>query len=783
MGACGSAVSYLRQALAATEGLSDADEEAKVRHRLGFALWASGELEEAREQLAAALAGLEAGSRHRDRTTAPLYTSTHHALQRVLVELGRHPEALVVAERGRCRSLDVLAEKQPGTLNQANLELHTAQRNMPEEANKERPELWSPSNVEQILEVVNKQKAPVLYYSLAAGKLYAWLLQPHKGILRFHQVSLLDQNEDSDNSLPDISPDDLQPSAGSLGKLERYISEWSAWLKTAERRNEEDQWEPDERPNAGLARMVSRNHLLNSSNYSLSSLFSVGSVGGSVAGSVASLQGSTRSSAHGPRKKQAAWQGPPCLNMLYQMLIAPFEDLLPASCNNNHAMHGRRGCGGRRELVVGVEGVLYACPWGALRPAGDAEPLCERYALLAAPALRPLRQPRHARARLEREHGASSGNNAETGMRCLVVGGARVCGSRWPAAHAQLKEAELVADMLRVTPLTDYQASKEAVLAQLSQAECVHFATHVCWKTPAIILSPGEVVDSQAKRLLNTSVGSGAADTSTENEEENTELPPSNEELPPASEFMLTASEIMNMKITARLVSNQSKRNITNPTRLLVMYTKTRILYVSQIFLALLIFHSPAYTQRASMFEPAANGIPSSVFFPQSDPEERLTQCSASLQALLGLTPTTLQALSKLISNGDVADEIIGVIRSVISQFSVKNSEGDTIEVAVNVRLWRVNGCHELLASLGFDLAEVGQDEVTLRTGKTANRRHIQFVLQALLALFDTQEAPRSLSLESSSSVESLASIDDGDLEPHSDGEPPPRQHRRKLLS
>lgn len=39
---------------------------------------------------------------------------------------------------------------------------------------------------------------------------------------------------------------------------------------------------------------VTRNHLLNSSNYSLSSLFSVGSVGGSVAGSVASLQGSTR---------------------------------------------------------------------------------------------------------------------------------------------------------------------------------------------------------------------------------------------------------------------------------------------------------------------------------------------------------------------------------------------------------------------------------------------------------------------------------------------------------
>lgn len=84
---------------------------------------------------------------------------------------------------------------------------------------------------------------------------------------------------------------------------------------------------------------VTRNHLLNSSNYSLSSLFSVGSVGGSVAGSVASLQGSTRSSIHGPRKKQPSWQGPPCLNTLYQMLLAPFEDLLPASCNNNHGKY------------------------------------------------------------------------------------------------------------------------------------------------------------------------------------------------------------------------------------------------------------------------------------------------------------------------------------------------------------------------------------------------------------------------------------------------------------
>lgn len=105
-------------------------------------------------------------------------------------------------------------------------------------------------------------------------------------------------------------------------------------------------------------------------------------------------------------------------------------------------------------------------------------------------------------------------------------------------------------------------------------------------------------------------------------------------------------------------------------------------------------------------------------------------------------------------SNVDVADDIIGVIRAIMSQFHLKSatsqqdesSSGSTvatiadnnscIEVPLNVRLWRVAGCHELLASLGFDLMDVGQDEVTLRTSKLANRRNIQFVLQSLLALF-----------------------------------------------
>lgn len=100
-----------------------------------------------------------------------------------------------------------------------------------------------------------------------------------------------------------------------------------------------------------------------------------------------------------------------------------------------------------------------------------------------------------------------------------------------------------------------------------------------------------------------------------------------------------------------------------------------------------------------------------------------------------------MYALSKLIliNNNDVAEDIINVIKHIISQFQSKtasNNDAECMDISLSVRLWRINGCHELLASLGLDLMEVGQDQVTLRTGKQANRRNCQFVLQALLALF-----------------------------------------------
>ncbi|KAK3084673.1 hypothetical protein FSP39_017245 [Pinctada imbricata] len=152
-------------------------------------------------------------------------------------------------------------------------------------------------------------------------------------------------------------------------------------------------------------------------------------------------------------------------------------------------------------------------------------------------------------------------------------------------------------------------------------------------------------------------------------------------------------------------------------------------------------------------FEMAGNGLPPAVFFPQTDPGDRTY--SGQRQST-GLT----------------------------CKMAAKES---SIDVEISVKLWRAPGCHEFLASLGLDLVEVGSNNVTLRLGKQANRRQLQFALQSLVAVFDTQEAPRSLSIDSSSSLESLSSSHSGSTSTSnfSKGSTPPlspRAARKKSL-
>lgn len=84
--------------------------------------------------------------------------------------MNRKDEALVVAERGRTRAfVDLLLERQG----------HADGRK-----GRSGPKIdeTTPATLEQLLDTVNRQRASILYFSVAAGYLYAWLIVPTKGL-------------------------------------------------------------------------------------------------------------------------------------------------------------------------------------------------------------------------------------------------------------------------------------------------------------------------------------------------------------------------------------------------------------------------------------------------------------------------------------------------------------------------------------------------------------------------------------------------------------------------
>ncbi|KFO32704.1 Tetratricopeptide repeat protein 28 [Fukomys damarensis] len=92
-------------------------------------------------------------------------------------ELKKLDEALAVAERGRTRAFaDLLVERQMG---------------------QQDSDPYSSVTMDQILEMVNSQRGLMLYYSLAAGYLYSWLLATGAGILKFHEHYLGDNAVES----------------------------------------------------------------------------------------------------------------------------------------------------------------------------------------------------------------------------------------------------------------------------------------------------------------------------------------------------------------------------------------------------------------------------------------------------------------------------------------------------------------------------------------------------------------------------------------------------------
>uniref|UniRef100_A0A3B5AI73 Tetratricopeptide repeat protein 28 n=1 Tax=Stegastes partitus TaxID=144197 RepID=A0A3B5AI73_9TELE len=872
------AVMYLQEGLRLAEQLGRREDEAKIRHRLGLSLWASGNLEEAQHQLYRASVLFEAIRHETQHSTDyklslfDLQTSSYQALQRVLVSLGRHDEALAIAERGRTRAFaDLLVERQRGNQQAASTDPYI------------------PVTVEHILESVNGQRAVVLYYSLAGGFLYSWLISPGTGIVKFNEVYLGEGGLD----MSELQDGGGSPQGGGPLSLEQYISNarealgvdshYSRVCSSSETESEagdllEQQFEElnnkvtSATDPTGYLRMVSRNNLFNRSCQSMTSLYST---------TVSPVKDSLSFPPCRPNNI-----GKPPLRALYDLLIAPMEGGL---------MHSSGPVGRHRQLVLVLEGELYLIPFALLKGSSSNEYLYERFTLISVPSLASL-------GATIKPHPRRSGPLfcPDGGSVAAVVGAPRLPPSvmdRWlwgPLPSAQ-DEALWLGEQLGCHPLTGANATKERVLAALNQAECVHFATHISWKLAALVL--GLFSKSHSPERLR------AADERSDDGESVCEVE-SVCDIPPLQDFLLTAADILDLCLSVKLVvlrlypeSNskvtadgvvgltraflaagvqcvcvslwpvpiaasklfthtfytallngtkasaalteamktlQSSKHFSHPSNwagyMLIgsdVKLNSPMSLVGQALAEILqyperardalrvLLHlvekslqriqsgqcNPMYTSQQSVenkvggvpgwqallsavgfrldFSGSGAGLPAAVFFPTSDPGDRLQQCSTTLQSLLGLTPPALQALCKLVTASEAGEQLIhkavksmvGMLHQVLVQLQSGDKEQDfplaPIQVSISVQLWRLPGCHEFLAALGFDLCEVGQEEVVLKTGKQASRRTMHFALQSLLALFDSTELPKRLSMDSSSSLESLSSSQSAS-QPHS---------------
>ncbi|KAL3858484.1 hypothetical protein ACJMK2_013073, partial [Sinanodonta woodiana] len=856
------AVEYLRQGLQIAVQLGRMEDEAKIRHRLGLSLWGKGDFEECQQQLSKASELFESIRRDAQFNSEyklslfDLQTACYQALQRVLVTLDHHEEALVVAERACTRAfIDLLMERQAGVEGfYGNQDTHPF-----------------PITANQILETVSKQKGPVLCFSVAAGFLYSWLLTPKDGIIKFHEVSMAELESEGDAgdavSLKSVSfsTNLLDNFVGhvreSMGVETHAPSGGRGVLKSVSFDTDSeagDIWEQHleelgdklnaENDRTGFLRIVNRNHLFNSSNYSLSSLFSIS----------ANLNGLNSHSTGLARKNSVSSKlgNKSPVSAVYGLLIEPFEDVLKDLCEEQGPM----------DLALVLQGDMYLIPFSILRKDQTMDYLFERFNIRMVPSITAL-QDGHKNEKLSRPVITSTG--------AIIVGNPKL--TPYIIQHWHLHdissaeyEARIVGELLTARPLIGTEATKGGVLNQIEQVEVIHFACHVSWKLSSIVLAPGELTSPPHKFPSIDSDDSSSDISSFDG--------------PSLSEYLLTAADILNLKLHAKLVVLSSgytddragrinSDGVVGLTRSFLSAGAKCVLYclwpvpdgASKLLMRTLYtslqegklvsqalsmaiktvqstkqFSHPSnwggwilvgqdirlsskvaqmghaiceilqctlqcreamrvllhliekslqrihqgiknsmYTTYVSIenkvgivagwkdllqavgfrFELATGNLPAAVFFPLTDPGGRLTQASTSLKALLGLPPGALSALVKFLPNTEAGEAIIHLMREILSRMVAKET---SVAIQVNVNLWRAPGCHEFFASLGLDLVEVGNDDVTLRLGKQANKRQLQFALQSLVAVFDMMEAPRILSQDSSSSLESLSSSHSG---------------------
>lgn len=292
----------------------------------------------------------------------------------------------------------------------------------------------------------------------------------------------------------------------------------------------EDHWEQHleeigdklnaENDRTGFLRIVNRNHLFNSSNYSLGSMFSLNtSLNASFPGAAVSRKNSVRNK----------FGNKSAISALYQLLIEPFEDCMKDVTDDAGT--------NASDLILVLQGDLFLIPFSILRKDQTMDYLFERFNLIVVPSLTSLqntnKHDRHGRPVIDSSGAVVVGNPKLTPSIC----------NHWHLHDIPSSEyeARIVGEILTARPLIGQEATKGAVLNQIEQVEVIHFATHISWKLSSVILSPGEVASHPPARFPTIDSDDSASDISSFDG-------------PSLAEYLLTAADILNLKLHAKLV-------------------------------------------------------------------------------------------------------------------------------------------------------------------------------------------------------------------------------------
>ena len=212
------AVRYLKQALGWARQNGDKAGEAKARSGLGEINLRSGNLDDAIANLTASVdifESLRPGLRDDEKITLlDVQAYTYDLLQQAYVANGKHPEALVAAERGRARAfIELLAKRISQNSNLA--------------AGITAPKL------RQITNVAKSREATLVSYSIIKNKdrqeseLYIWVVDP-EGEIEFRRLDLEIIEEKFKTTLADVSNDARQAASGGLDlrkpRLQNFVA-------------------------------------------------------------------------------------------------------------------------------------------------------------------------------------------------------------------------------------------------------------------------------------------------------------------------------------------------------------------------------------------------------------------------------------------------------------------------------------------------------------------------------------------------------------------------------